>query len=169
MARIHRNSDSSSCSTASSLKRLTRGWRPARHSSTGCGGCPHACQHKFKAGTRRERALLTGNSSSQREPILPLPNNTRPMLFLRGRRTDAAPESGFRSVRAQYCHQADAVIGLPGKFDRLPFSCCQKRWQCSGLRVTPARPSPPAPAPDAGAVRQVIPLVENFQRTVSDF
>ena len=22
---------------------------------------------------------------------------------------------------AQYCHQADAVIGLPGKFDRLAF------------------------------------------------
>ncbi len=169
MARIHRNSDSSSCSTASSLKKLTRGWRPARHSSTGCGGCPPACQHKFKAGTRRKRALLTGDSSSQREPILPLPNNTRPMRFLRGRRTDAAPESGFRSGRWQYCHQADAVIGLPGKFDRLAFSCCQKRWQCSGLRVTPAPPSPPAPAPDAGAVRQVIPLREDFQRTVGHF
>ena len=27
----------------------------------------------------------------------------------------------FGRAGAQYCHQADAVIGLPGKFDRLAF------------------------------------------------
>ncbi len=163
------NNDSSSCSTASSLKKANARLRPARHSSTGCGGCPPHLPAQLKAGTCRKRALLTGEQFQPREPILPLPNNTRPMRFSARKRTDAAPESGFRSGRCAVLPQADAVIGLPGKFDRLAFQLLQKRWQCSGLRVTPAPTIATRPAPDAGAVRQVIPLRRGFSGTVGHF
>ncbi len=32
-----------------------------------------------------------------------------------------ALNQAFGRAGAQYCHQADAVIGLPGKLDRLAF------------------------------------------------
>ena len=61
----------------------------------------------------------------------------------------------------QYCHQADAIIRLPGKLDRLAFQLLPEAVAMQRVKVTPPTIATSA-SPDAGAVRQVIPLRRGF-------
>ncbi len=111
----------------------------ARHgiqpcNSAGYGGYPPRPPAQIQSRTRG-RALFTGKQFSQRGADVPLTEqHIRPVRFRRGKPTDAALNQALSWAGTRLPTRLMPSSDTPGKFHWLTFSCCQKRWQCSGLQ-----------------------------------
>lgn len=94
------NSSSSSCSSL-----MVKKARLASSVIAQRAGCHHIPSTNSSKPVRASVLCSRANSSASGNRV-PLPNNTRPMHFPRGRRTDAALNQAFGRAGA-YCHQAD--------------------------------------------------------------